>query len=133
MIIAEKVYELATEGIHSLQVTKVEDLGVVEGTHGAKEKLRIHILVTDQKSKDGEPVNVFITASKSIGEKSTLGKFLRSLGLNTQGQVDLDELIGFKFQAVIEHNKGTNGKTYANIGSVIKSRKTLVPATTEEV
>jgi len=132
MIILEKVYELATEGIHSLQVTKVEDLGVVEGIHGAKEKLRIHILVTDQKAKDGDPVNVFVTASKSIGEKSTLGKFLRSLGLSTRGQVDLDELIGFKFQAVIEHNKAANGKTYANIGSIIKSRRAL-PATTEEV
>ena len=133
MIITEKVYELATEGIHSLQITKVEDLGLVEGIHGAKEKVRIHILVTDQKAKDGEAVNVFINASKSIGEKATLGKFLRSLGFSTKGQIDLDEMIGFKFQAVIEHNVSTaNGKTYANIGSVIKSRKTL-PAEVEAV
>jgi hypothetical protein len=131
MVITEKVYELATEGIHSLQVTKIEDLGLVEGVHGAKEKVRIHILVTDQKTKDGEAVDVFITATKSIGEKATLGKFLRSLGISTTGQVDLDELIGFKFQAVIEQNKAANGKTYANIGSIIKSRKTI--ATTEEV
>ena len=108
-------------------------LGLVEGIHGAKEKVRIHILVTDQKAKDGEAVNVFINASKSIGEKATLGKFLRSLGFSTKGQIDLDEMIGFKFQAVIEHNVSTaNGKTYANIGSVIKSRKTL-PAEVEAV
>jgi hypothetical protein len=79
--------------------------------------------------RSGESVNVFITASKSIGNKSTLGKFLCSLGVSTQGQVDLDELIGYKFQAVIEQNKAQNGKTYANIGSVIKSRKTAVAPT----
>jgi hypothetical protein len=125
MIVAEKVYELATVGIHSLQITKVDDLGMVVGKYGTKQKIRLTILVTDQKAKDGEDVNVFITASPNIGVKSTLGTFLRKVGIPCEGTVDLDELIGFKFQAVIEHNKADNGKTYANIGSVIPSRKTV--------
>ena|ERR1035437_2508313 len=126
MIIQEKVFELPTEEQHSLTIVEVKDLGVVETAFGSKEKLSIKIEVSDQKSESGEPIYVFINASKSIGEKSTLGKFLRKLGINLQGSFDMDDLIGFKFRAVIEHNTATNGKTYANVGSIIKGKTTPV-------
>jgi hypothetical protein len=133
MIIEEKVYELATEGIHSLKVVSVDDLGLVETNYGTKEQVRIRVEVTDQKSTDGTPVTVSIQGTKSIGIKSTIGKFIRSLGISVEGQFDMDDLIGFKFQAVIEHNKNaTTGKTYANIGSILKSRP-KVATTTDEI
>ena len=122
MIIQEKVYELPTEEQHSLTIVEYKDLGVVETNFGDKEKVSIKVEVTDQKAENGEPIYVFVNATKSIGVESTLGKFLRKLGLNVQGSFDLDDLVGFKFRAVIEHNVGDNGKTYANIGSVIRGK-----------
>ena len=122
MIIAEKVYELPTEEQHSLTIVEYKDLGVVETNFGDKEKVSIKVEVTDQKAENGEPIYVFVNATKSIGAKSTLGKFLRKLGLNVQGAFDMDDLVGFKFRAVIEHNVAENGKTYANIGSIIKGK-----------
>jgi hypothetical protein len=130
LIIEEKVYELPTEEEHALTIVEVTDLGAVETNFGTKEKISIKIDVTDQKTKTGDNIYVFVTAAKSIGEKSTLGKFLRKLGINPQKSFDMDDLIGFKFRAVIEHNVATNGKTYANVGSIIK-RKT--PAIVESV
>lgn len=122
MIIQEKVFELPTEEQHKLTIVEYKDLGVVETLYGNKEKVSIKIEVTDQKAKNGEPIYVFVNASKSIGEKSTLGKFLRKLGINPGGQFDMDDLIGFEFRAVIEHNVAPNGKTYANVGSIIRSK-----------
>ena len=122
LIIQDKVYELPTEEQHSLTIVEYKDLGVVETNFGDKEKVSIKVEVTDQKAENGEPIYVFVNATKSIGVESTLGKFLRKLGLNVQGSFDLDDLVGFKFRAVIEHNVGDNGKTYANIGSVIRGK-----------
>lgn len=125
MIIEEKVYELPTEEQHSLVVVEIKDLGVVATKFGDKEKISIKVEVVDQKTESGEPIYVFVNAAKSIGEKSTLGIFLRKLGLNPTGKFDMDELIGFKFQAVIEHNTAPNGKTYANIGSIIRKKSVV--------
>jgi hypothetical protein len=127
LIIAEKVYELPTAEPHKLTIVEVKDLGPVETNYGTKEKVSIKIDVTDQKTEQGENIYVFVNAAKSIGEKSTLGKFLRNkLGINPGPAFDMDELIGFKFEAVIEHSVATNGKTYANVGSPIRGKKTVV-------
>jgi len=122
MIIAEKVFELPTEEEHALTIVEYKDLGAVETNFGTKEKVSIKIEVADQEAEDGSPIYVFVTATKSIGEKSTLGKFLRKLGIAPTGSFDMDDLIGFKFRAIIEHNIATNGKTYANVGSIVKKR-----------
>jgi hypothetical protein len=131
MIIEEKVYELPTEEAHNLTIAEYKDLGAVETNFGTKEKVSIKIEVTDQKTEKGEAIYVFVNATKSIGPKSTLGKFLRKLGINVQGQFDMDDLVGYKFRAVIEHNVAENGKTYANIGSIIKGK--AAPALVETV
>jgi hypothetical protein len=126
MIIQEKVYELPTEETHSLTIIEYKDLGVVETLYGKKEKVSLKIEVTDQKGEDGSPIYVFVNAAKSIGPKSTLGIFLRKIGVNVQGQVDMDDLVGYKFHAVIEHNTAPNGKVYANVGSIIKTKSVPV-------
>lgn len=125
MIIAEKIFELPTEDTHKLEIVEVRDMGVIATAFGDKEKINIRILVTDQKASDGSNIFVSVFAAKSIGPKSTLGKFLRKLGFNTTGQFDMDDLIGFKFSAVIEHNEAANGKTYANVGSIVKTTRAV--------
>jgi len=128
MIIAEKVYELPTAEPHKLTIVEIQDKGVAETMYGPRETVSIKIRVDDQKTEEGgEDIYVYVNGTKSIGAKSTIGKFLRSkLNLNVGPTFDTDELIGFKFEAVIEHNVAKNGKTYANVGSPIRSRKAVV-------
>ena len=133
MIIEEKVYELPTEEEHALTIVEVRDLGPVETNFGTKDKISIKIDVTDAKTEKGENIYVFVTAAKSLGEKATLGKFLRKLGFTPGKQFDMDDLIGFKFNAIIEHSVGTNGKKYANVGSIVKKRTTVRPTAVESV
>jgi hypothetical protein len=128
MIISEKVYELPTPEPHKLTIVEVKDLGAVETNFGTKEKISIKIEVADQKAEDGTPIYVFVNAAKSLGEKSTLGRFLRDkLGITPGPAFDTDDLIGYKFEAVIEHNTGKNGKTYANVGSPIGRKRSTAP------
>ena len=60
-----------------------------------------------------------LNASPLIGPpKSTLTKFLKRLGVDITGAVEMDDLVGFKFKAAIAHNEGTGasaGKTFANL------------------
>ena len=126
VIIEEKIYELPTEEEHALTIVEYKDLGAVETQFGTKEKVSIKIDVTDQKTEKGENIYVFVNAAKSIGEKSTLGKFLRKLGITPGPAFDMDDLVGFKFRAVIEHSKAPNGKTYANVGSIVKRKSAPV-------
>jgi hypothetical protein len=138
MLLKEKEFELVSEGIHSLTITEVEDLGMVETTYKGQTRtsprLRIQITANDQKDKEGKPVSLNMFATQSLGTKSTLGKFLRNLlgdSFNPKS-FETDDLIGYKFQAVVDHNTSdTTGKTYANIGSILKNRKPAV-TTSEE-
>jgi predicted component of type VI protein secretion system len=122
LVIKEKKYELLTEGIHNVTITKVEDLGVVDTLYGAKDKARIYFTAQDQKDKEGNPVDTIMSVNKVLGAKSTLSKLLTNLGVNSGAEFDLNDLVGIKAQVVIEH-KENDGRTFANIVSVLKNRK----------
>ena len=118
MIIAEKVYELPSEDQHKLEVVEIGEMKQIETSYGVKDKFGIKIKVLDEKDSKGQDLYTYLNVSPSTGVKATLGKFLRRLKLNVQGQVDTDELVGLKFRASIAHNPGTGnnaGKTFANI------------------
>ncbi len=122
LIIKDRVYENLTEGLHNVTITKVEDVGPQETAYGTKDRARIFFTASDQKAKDGSAVDAVMTVTKSLHSKSALGKLLNSLGVNAGAQFDLNDVIGIKCQVVIEH-KESDGKTYANIVSVLKLRK----------
>ncbi len=118
MIIAEKIYELPSEDQHKLEVVEIGEMKQIETSYGVKDKFGIKIKVLDEKDSKGQDLYTYLNVSPSTGVKATLGKFLRRLKLNVQGQVDTDELVGLKFRASIAHNPGTGnnaGKTFANI------------------
>lgn len=135
IIIEPKQYELPSAELHTAILTRVEDLGLVESElYGAQEKIKIHFKITDEKDSKGNDLFVFQTCTKSLGEKARLGKLLRSLGINTDGPIDLVELINMPVNVGIIHNK-KGAKTYANIDFVarIKSVKKLTAAPVAEV
>jgi len=116
--VEEKVYELPSEDSHRLEVVKIGELKTIQTSYGPKEKFSITIKVLDEVDSKGEPLNVFMNVSPSIGVKATLGKFLRRLKWNLTGKVQMDDLLGTKFKATVAHNAGTGdsaGKTFANI------------------
>jgi hypothetical protein len=127
LVIKDKVYENMSEGLHNVTITKVEDLGLQETQFGTKDRARIVFEAADQKDKEGKPVNVFMTATKSLHSKSQLGKLLATLKIPAGAEFDLNDIVGIKCQVVIQH-KESEGKTYANIATVLPLKK-AVPAT----
>jgi len=123
IIVTEKIFELPDEGVHNVVISEVVDLGLVDTKFGTKDRVRIVFDVTDQKATDGETIKVYVTANKVLSPKSTLGILLNDLGVAVTGEFDLEDLVGLKSQAIIKHNQGDNGKTYANIVSFLKAKK----------
>jgi hypothetical protein len=122
LVIKDKVYEQMTEGLHNVTITRVEDLGLQETNFGTKDRARIVFTAADQKDKEGKAVDVLMTVTKSLHSKSALGKLLVSLGVAVNTEFDLNDIVGIKCQIVIQH-KESEGRTYANIASVLKLRK----------
>lgn len=121
LVIKDKVYEQLTEGLHNVTISKVEDLGAQETQFGTKDRARIVFTASDQKDKEGKAVDVLMTVTKSLHSKSSLGKLLVQLGIPVGAEFDLNDIVGTKCQVVIQH-KESEGKTYANVVSVLKIR-----------
>ena len=117
LVVKEKQFELMSEGLHNVVVSRIKDVGPTETAYGVKDKAQIFLTALDQKAKDGGEVDVMISVNKVISPKSSLYLLLVDLGVPyvTGQEVDLNDLIGIKIQGVVKHNKGNNGKTYANI------------------
>lgn len=122
LVIKPKVYEQMTEGLHNVTITKVEDLGLQETNFGTKDRARLVFTAQDQKDKEGNAVEVFMSVTKSLHAKSQLGKVLAALKIPVGAEFDLNDIVGVKCQVVIQHNE-KDGKTYANITSVIPVSK----------
>lgn len=122
LIVKQKEYELMSEGLHNVAITRIDDLGKVDTQYGTKEKARIIFTALDQKAKDGGAVDALMTVNTIITTKSTLGKLLNSLGITAGNEYDMNSLVGTKCQVVIQHNE-SDGKTYANIVTVLKLKK----------
>ena len=125
LIVKDRVFEQMSEGLHNVTITKVEDLGLQETKFGTKDQARIFFTAQDQKTKDGQPVDVPMTVTTtSLHPKSKLAKLLNSLGITANETFDLNSLVGVKCQVVIETNANKEtGKEYASIATVLKNRK----------
>jgi hypothetical protein len=123
-VIKQKEYELMEEGLHNVVISRIEDLGKVETQHGVKEMAEIWFKALDQKAKDGSDVEARIRVNCVLGAKSTLRKMVLSpLNITAGQEFDLDALIGIKCQVLIQHNTIEDGRTFANVASVLKNKK----------
>jgi hypothetical protein len=68
-----------------------------------------------------------MSVTKSLHTKSALGKLLNTLKIQIGSEFDLNDIVGIKCQVVIQH-KESDGKTYANIASVLPLKKAAAPA-----
>lgn len=124
VVIKKTEYEKASEGLHNVIVTKVEDLGMLTTQNGTKPFVRVVFTVSDQKDKEGKAIEIFQRFTASLGAKANLTKFLAQLGYTNVGaEFDLENIVGTKCQVVVEHVE-KEGQVYANIASVIKQKKT---------
>jgi hypothetical protein len=124
VVVKKAVYEKASEGVHEVTVSRVEDVGKVETKNGIKDFLRVVFTANDQKDKEGKPVEIFQRYTKSLGSKANLYKFLVSLGFTPGAEFDVEDIVGTKAQVVVEHVE-KDGETYANIVSVLKKKKAV--------
>jgi hypothetical protein len=116
--IEKKVFETADAGLHNVKIIGIEDLGLVEGNFGAKEKILVKFEVLDQQGADGANLEIWGRFTKSTHEKSMLGKLLAALKITPDDVFDTDDLIGARLQIVAVHNVTSSG-TYANIETFI--------------
>ena len=126
IVVKDKVFELPDEGIHDVTVAEVLDLGLTETTFGTKDRVRVVFEVQDQNDSEGNPIKVFFTATKSLHKKASLRNLLEQLQVPVGTEFDLEDIVGLKTQAIIQHNEGSNGRTYANIVSFMKPKKGAV-------
>lgn len=123
-VIKQKEYELMEEGLHNVVISRIEDLGKVETQHGVKEMAEVYFKALDQKAKDGGDVEARMRFNCSLGAKSTLRKsILNPLGVTPGKEFDLNSLVGVKCQVLIQHNTIEDGRTFANIASILKTKK----------
>jgi hypothetical protein len=133
VFVEPKVYERPEVGQHTATITFVEDLKMQKDKKTDKmvHRVKFTFLITDEQDSQGEPFELSRTMNVSLGEKAHLGMFLRQLGVNTTGRLNLAELKGMDILANIVEAK-VGDKTYANIDSVAIPRKAR-PAVTRQV
>ena len=122
LVVKKTEYEKLDEGLHNGTITKVEDLGTQDTQNGPQPRGRIVFTAADQKDKEGKAVEARIDFNLKLSEKSRLGVILKELGFTPGDQFDLNDLVGLKTQAVVEH-VSKDGVVYANITKFIKVRK----------
>lgn len=131
LVIKDKVYEQMSEGLHNVKITRVEDLGPQETQFGTKDRAAIYFTASDQKDKEGKPVDCRMTVTKSLHSKSSLGKLLATLKIAAGAEFDLNDIVGVTCQVVIQH-KESEGKSYANIATVLPIKKSAPASTPAE-
>src|ERR1044072_3266254 len=109
------------------------DLGMIETTWKGKPKQQHKCAIVFQLDEinpaTNKPYDIAERFTVSMGESARLRKFLgdwRGRAYTDQEARDgapLDRLEGVNALVQIEHKEGGNGKTYANIGSIMRAPK----------
>ncbi len=129
------------EGSHIARCVTIVDLGVQQTPFGDKEQVYLGFEVYDHRvewEKDGEkkegPGLIGATWTKNLHEDANLGKNLISwrgkpFSADEKKLFDLENVLGVPCILSVVHNTAKNGKTYANIASIMGCPKgTEVPA-----
>lgn len=122
-------FEIAKEGIVQGVIAEVRNLGMQKETYNGIEKEVHKILLRWQLAemdapKDGskaQPKRLYEKFTFSLHEKAKLRKRVVSIFKKEPPPTfDFNTLVGVNRNLVIEHNVGKDGKTYANIGAIMK-------------
>lgn len=123
-----KTFEPAPAGVHLAVCVDVVDLGWLEvmwqGLKKTQHKVNIAWQIAESRD-DGKPFLVFKRYTLSLHEKSALShdmegwrgkKFTEA---ERRGGWDVESIIGKCCLLNVTHNEASNGKTYANIASIM--------------
>lgn len=119
-------FEIAKEGVVQAVIAEVRDLGFQKESYkGGPEKdvhkilVRWQLAELDAKSNN-EPKRIYEKFTFSLAEKAKLRKRVTQIFKKEPPDTfDFAKLVGVNRNVVIEHNLGKDGKTYANIGSIL--------------
>ena len=118
-------FEIAKEGITQAVIAEVRNLGLQKETFNGVEKqvhkilLRWQLAELDAKNNN-EPKRIYEKFTFSLHEKAKLRKRVVCIFKKEPPEnFDFNALVGVNRNVVIEHNLGKDGKTYANIGSIL--------------
>ena len=138
---AGKEFEKCPEGAHICRAVTICDLSTQSTPWGPKEQVYIGFEVTDFPVEWTDPDGnekkglglIGVTWTNNLYEESNLGKNLISwrgkpFSKEEREQFDLSKLLGVPCMISVVHNEGKNGKTYANVASIMGIPKgTVVP------
>ena len=130
-----KDYELIDAGLHAGICTRVVPLGVHDTDYGKKEKLVI-IFELAEKMSDGRPFMLSKIYTASTNEKANLRKDLntwRGVAMTDAeaAAFDTDVIVGKPAYINVVHSQ-RDGKTYANIGGILRLPKGIEPPVSTE-
>jgi hypothetical protein len=119
------------EGQFAARCIDVVDMGWQRTDFGPKYKIRVAFFCgrTERREIDGEKVDVPMTVmgffTASLNEKANLRKFLESwrgrpFTIAEAARFDMEKMLNAEALIQVAHNKATNGKTYANITSIMR-------------
>jgi len=130
-------FQIAPEGQYNAVCCDVIDLGIVETTWKGNVK-KVHkcaiVFQLDELNDQGKRFEVAERFTVSMYDNARLRKFLgdwRGKGYTDEEAevgAPLQKLEGVNALVQIEHNM-SNGKTYANVGSIMKAPKGATPLT----
>ena len=129
--------ELPDADLHAAVCAFVYDLGNYPDPRFGKVSHKVMLAFElEQRMADGRRFMLSKEYTLSLFEKSTLYKHLTSWkgaplsALELKG-LDLESLVGKGCRIMVIHNVATNGKTYANIDSILPPDKKAQPLTVE--
>lgn len=118
-------FEIAKEGVVQAVIAEIRDLGLQKETYNGQEKETHKILMRWQLGEldaknNNEPKRIYEKFTFSLHEKAKLRKRVTQIFKKEPPETfDFSKLVGVQRNVVIEHNVGKDGKTYANIGSIL--------------
>lgn len=130
----EGTFERAEAGMHNAVCCDVEDLGMVEVEWNNEKKMQHKINIywqTEEKKSDGERFLLRKRYTFSMYETAQLRKDLESwrgrqfTPEDLKNGFDVMKLVGVPCTLQIAHETSKNGKTYANVKSVLPYDKRL--------
>lgn len=121
--------ELPPEGVHQAVCCDVIDLGMVETRFGKKYKIRM-VWQLDDPSDPSKRITVIKQYGATLNQMSKLSKDLegwrgKAFSAEERKRFDVEALIGKNCQLQIVHETMPDGKTWANIRTILPKPKGL--------
>lgn len=130
-----KKFTPAPEGLHGAVCIDVIDLGMCKTVYGLKPKINIRWELDSIDPENGAPFQVSNRYTASLNDKANLRKQLeawrgRKFTAQELKGFDLEVLVGVNCQLQVIHNTAPDGKTYANVQTIVPAARgqKLVPS-----